>query len=132
MVKIYISFKGRCKEALKFYEEVFNSKPIHVIHYSDIPNGDPLNTSILHAEMDIEGTIFIFSDYMEGMTIGDNFTILLEVNDDKTVVQYYEKMRQGAKTIVALGPRDLPGDPCSLYVNLQDRYHMNWIILCRK
>lgn len=131
MVKIYISFAGRCAEAIAFYENAFGRSVEKLVRYSDLPDGDGTDNNVLHSEMTIEGSTFIFSDYLSPMIAGDNFSILLEVDSDEKVREYYHGLCEDAEIAIALGPLELPGESCSLYANFKDKFGINWIIMRR-
>ena len=130
MVKFYIGFPGNCSEAVQCYSKVFHSSISKLIHHDTTPNisGSSSNT-ILHSEMDIEGSAFIFNDYMGQMNAGDNFSILLEVDSDQKVSDYFDGLKEGAAITTDIGPLELPGELCSMYVHFKDRFGLTWIIL---
>lgn len=131
MIKVYISFKGNCAEALKFYESSLNGKLLGIMKYSELPSksneyiDEVSKDLILHSEMEIEGTKFIFNDY-EDITIGDNFSILLELDNEEQVRNYYENLKEGGSINIDIGPTDFS----KLYVNLKDKFGINWILMC--
>jgi len=130
MVKLYISFPGNCSEALDFYQQVFQCKVQNLATYGDFGE-DNSSGSIIHSELEIEGTTFIFSDYNEAMTIGDNFSIMLEVADESIVHTYYQKLKDRANITIPLAPLELPDQSFRLYANLMDKFGINWVILCK-
>lgn len=68
MVEPYISFRGNAEKAIRFYAEVFKSKDLKMMHFSEMPPNPahPITENnknwIAYSQMTICGTKFSFSD----------------------------------------------------------------------
>lgn len=77
MVTPEIVFNGNCHEALEFYKRVFRSEVRMSMPYGEyVPEGTDsppkgLSSWIMHAEMEIYGTVFWFADDVQTVTKGD-------------------------------------------------------------
>lgn len=128
MVKIYISFKGNCNDALNFYKNCFNSEYFISSTYGDIdPNCSEGNKNlVLHSEMEIEGTTFIFNDYLdENMVVGNNFSILIQTDKSENILKYYNILKKDGIVNIELGSTEFS----DLYANITDKYGVSWIIM---
>lgn len=132
IVRFYISFSGNCFDAISFYKNVFNSDIQNLVWYSDLNGQKMPKNNILHSEMRIEGSDFIFNDYTSSMTIGDNFSIVLELGSDEKVKTYFYALSEGGEICLDIGPLELPSQNCSMYANFTDKFSINWILLCKK
>ncbi len=66
----YLNFNGQCEEAFKFYEECLGGRIVTMMSHGDSPIADQLpaewHASILHARMDLGGTVLMGSDNPPG------------------------------------------------------------------
>ncbi len=131
MISPVIHFPGTCKEAIRFYEEVFVATDKHIAYYKDAPP-DPgfvvtedMRDLVMHAGMTICGTAFNFSDTQEETVAGSMicFNVFLQSADE--VCRAYERLREGGRVIVALGPQFFS----AMYGSVEDRYGIRWQLI---
>ena len=134
MIKFYLSFKGNCQEVIEFYKDTFSAEILSVVKYGDflseskIKNDVKLKEMIFHAEMKISGTTFILNDYLEEMVIGNNFSILLQLNSKNQVRECYNKLKKDAIINIDITPTEFS----ELYFNVQDKFGINWVVMVGK
>src|SRR2546423_3097648 len=62
----YISFRGECEAAFKFYEEVLGAKPGLIFRYADSPMADVVpagwDTKVMHGSVKIGGCLLEGAD----------------------------------------------------------------------
>lgn len=103
MVTPYLCFAGNCSAALKLYETAFDSAVVMSQPYGDyVPEGvnEPprgLSNWILHAEMQICGTVFWFADEIaEPVKKGNMVKLTAQVSTAKEAQRIYDVLSKGA------------------------------------
>jgi PhnB protein len=131
MISPAIHFPGNCVEAMKFYQTVFPVTDIHADFYRDaLPNpGFPIPEEIkdlvMHAEMTICGTKFNMSDTQDSIIAGNMivFNVFLASGDE--VCRAYDKLKEGGKVFVELGPQFFS----PMYGSVEDRFGLRWQLI---
>ena len=68
MLELYINFKGEAKEAIAFYEDVFDTKCQNLMTFGEAPEdpehpiNDEIKDLVMNASIIIEGTYVMISD----------------------------------------------------------------------
>jgi PhnB protein len=131
MVTPYLNFNGNCKEAIAFYQSVFNADVKSTIPYGDyVPDGvvnPPENLSdwIMHAEMEINGTNFWFADETQPVSHGDMVKLTATVPTAKTGQAYFDKLKVDG--IVTLSPTETYYS--NFHASVVDKYGVCWSIV---
>lgn len=131
MVTPYITFEGKCSEALEFYKKAFNSTVKMQQPYGDyVPEGvimppDKLKEWILHAEMEICGTIFWFADEAaEPVEKGNMVKLTVQVDTAKEAQQIFKSLNKNAH--ITLPPTETFYS--SFHAGLVDQFGVGWNI----
>lgn len=133
MVMPYIVFKGNCKEALEFYEVVFDSKA-KVMEYGEyVPVGyyaPPENLSewVLHGEMEICGTNFWFADEVHPVTVGNMVRLTIKVPTKEEARRIFEMLSNDG--CVTLEPVETFYS--SFHGALTDKFEVNWNVVAEE
>lgn len=105
---MYITFMNQTEEAVNFYSEVFNVKCEEISKYSQMgshPKSEELNDLIMHAKLNIHDTVLMFAD-VEGViddySVGNNITLVVSIEDEKTLTDQFNALAQGGKIIMPL------------------------------
>lgn len=109
-VDVYITFDGNCREALAFYEEVFDTEPAQVMTFGDSePNPDypmPENAKhrVMHARLHILGSTIMFSDTFPGSPFiaGNNISLAVVTDDAERIKTIYSKLKQNGQVKMEL------------------------------
>lgn len=132
MISPAIHFSGNCKEAIEFYEEVFQATDKHIEFYHNAPSNSGMNITeatkdyVMHAGMTICGTHVNFSDTTDPVLAGNMICLNVFFQTSDQVVHAYERLKEGGKIIVELGPQFFS----SMYASVVDRYGVNWQLIC--
>lgn len=134
MVTPYIAFNGNCKDALRFYQKVFEAEIKAMQQYGEyIPDGlesPPENLSdwIMHAEMQICGTNFWFADETEGVKPGNMIRLTATVPDIKAAQACFHMLRENGS--VTLPPTETFYS--TFHAALTDQYGICWNIVAEE
>lgn len=131
MVTPYITFAGDCKAALEFYKAAFNSTVKMAQPYGDyVPEGvttppDNLSSWILHAEMEICGTVFWFADEItEPVTKGNMVKLTAQVADAHEAQRIFDILSRDAH--ITLPPTETFYS--TFHAGLVDMFGVSWNI----
>lgn len=131
MVTPYIAFAGDCHTALKFYEAAFHSTVRMAQPYGDyVPEGittppDNLSSWILHAEMEICGTVFWFADEIaETVTKGTMVKLTAQVANAHEARQIFNALSEDAH--ITLPPTETFYS--TFHAGLVDMFGVSWNI----
>ena len=101
MITPYITFNGKCKDAMSFYQSVFKTEIKTIYPYGEyIPDGiesPPENLSewVMHAEMEICDTNFWFADETQPVFCGDMLKLTATVEHANVGQEYFDKLKDG-------------------------------------
>jgi PhnB protein len=105
-VNPYLNFPGTSEQAFQFYRSVFGGQFSMLQRFGDLPNGDqtPIEdrNRILHISLPLpNGTVLMATDACESqghkLSIGNNFYICLECDDEAEVTTLFTALTAGGK-----------------------------------
>ena len=98
LLELYINFKGEAKEAIAFYEDVFDTKCQNLMTFGEAPEdpehpiNDEIKDLVMNASIIIEGTYVMISDVpdMFGFEVmeGNNLSLVVSTDDDEKLIAY--------------------------------------------
>ncbi|MGA9174685.1 MAG: VOC family protein [Thermoactinomyces sp.] len=106
----YLMLDGNAKEAIQFYEKVFDAKVLFSQTFGDMPENPefPLPAEakerIAHALLKVGESDLMFSDRFPGQPhqSGDQVTICISTNNMERSKQIYEALQQGGQVKMPL------------------------------
>jgi PhnB protein len=127
----YISFKGDCEEAFRFYEEVLGAKPGLMFRYADSPVADVVppgwDTRIMH------GSITIGAQRLEGADVpperyeeSKGFSLSLNVPTAREAERLFAELSDGGRIVYAI-EKTFWSERFGMVV---DRFGIPWMINC--
>jgi len=127
----YISFQGKCEEAVKFYEQAFGTKA-ELMRYKDAPPEDgyqpPTGTEnlIMHAQFDIGGETVMLCDVPpeHPVKFGENIAIMVEFDDKESAAKAFGVLKTGGEVGMELQKTFWS----ELFGSLTDKFGINWNI----
>ena len=131
MVTPYLTFNGKCEEAMSFYQSIFKGEIKSSFPYGDyIPDGienpsEKLSEWIMHAEMEICGTDFWFADETQVVTCGDMVKLTAKVPTAKIAQEYFDKLKVDGK--ITLPPTETYYS--NFHAAIVDKYGVCWNIV---
>lgn len=119
----YLTFDGRCAEAMSFYASVLGGEP-QVMTFRD--SGMDAD-GVMHAALESPAGFHLFaSDALEGMgeplQQGNNVQVSLSGDEAEALRGYWAGLSEGGQVLVPL-ERQMWGDEYGLLV---DRYGIQW------
>lgn len=133
MITPFINFAGKCKEALDFYETVFNAKDKHIMYFKDAPpNPDFVVTEqmqdyVLYAEMTITGTKVSFSDTQSNVVPGNMISLGVNLATEAEVRLIFDRLKEGGEVLMELAPQFYS----PLYGWVKDKFGIGWQVICQ-
>ncbi len=131
MISPAIHLPGTCSEAIRFYEEAFHATDIHIDYYRDAPADSGMTITedmlglVMHASVTICGTPVNFSDAMDPLIAGNMICLNVFFDDADGVCHAYEKLKEGGKVAVELGPQFFS----PMYGSVEDKYGIKWQLI---
>ena len=109
---IYINFKNESKDAIKFYENVFQTTRESMMLYGELPSDPqhPMDANaknlVMNASLVIHGMRIMFSDVPEGMGMsyiaGNNISIVIDIADEALLTKTFEQLAAGGTIVMPL------------------------------
>lgn len=131
----YLTFKGNCEEAVKFYQKVLGGETA-IMHFGDAPPNpafsvpDEVKNLVLHAELRKDGHVIRFSDTFPNnpYNSGNNISFSLEFDTKEETKAIFEALSEDGK--VEMEPQETFFSP--LYSKFTDKFGVMWQVSCRK
>lgn len=130
-IQAYLNFDGNTREAVHYYAEVFGSPAPRIMTFGEMP-ADPnfvmpeeVKNRVLHAEVEISGSIVMFSDTMPGtpLTVGNNLSLAVVTGDRDLIASAYRQLRDDGGE-VEMELQETFWSP--MYGIVRDRYGVIW------
>lgn len=129
----YLNFNGNAKEALQFYQTVFQCEPAKIMTYKEMPGADELPDymlpMVLHAEIHLDGSIIFAADTPNDGThpylIGNQVTLAIHTKTVDHARRIYDELTQGGTIHHPLGPTFFS----PAYGEFSDKFHIRWMII---
>lgn len=125
----YITLKGNCKEALEFYQGALGAKLVYSQTFGDSPMPSAgVEDKILHATLDVEGSILMMSDDPSpgpGAESG-NISLTIGLTDPARAEELFGKLAAGGMVLMAL-EKTFWAEKFGL---VKDKFGVLWMINC--
>jgi PhnB protein len=126
----YVNFNGNCRQAIEFYQKVFDAAPPEIMWYSDMPPDPDFTVSeemkdlVMHTELEFAGGTIMFSDVPPGspFTAGNAISIMVSSKDEKILRRYWDRLKEGGTVDMELGPQFWS----PLYGFVTDQFGIGW------
>ena len=132
-LSMYLNFAGTTEEAFQFYKSVFGGEFVRVERMKGAPGTEQLpvelQNKIMYIGLQIDkNTILHGTDAMEEMghplTMGNNFSIMLEGESKDEVTRLYTALSAGGTVTMPL--QDMFWG--AYYGQLTDRFGVQWMV----
>lgn len=133
-IQPYLFFRGRCEEAIKFYEKALGAKVGMMMRFKDNPDKPPesvvpaaMNDRIMHASLEIAGANIMLSDGMkEGGPEFGSMSLSLAVTNPADVDRYFNALAQGGEIEMPLNKTFF----AERFGSVKDKFGISWMIIC--
>lgn len=107
----YLSFEGRCEEAIEFYKQAVGARVEMMLRFSENPEPSPehknppgTENKILHAAFKIRDTLVMASDgYCLGKAEFKGFGLSIAAQDEADVDRIFGALSAGGQVTLPLG-----------------------------
>ncbi len=124
----YLSFKGKARQAMEFYQSVFGGKLVmQTFAEFNSPVAASESNNIMHSELTADnGIVFFGSDTPSHMTYqpGTNMSMSLTGENEAELRGYFDKLAAGATISMALEKAPW-GDTFGM---LTDQFGVAWLV----
>lgn len=133
-IQPYLFFRGRCEEAIKFYEKALGAKVGMMMRFKDNPDKPPSNVvppsldeKIMHAAIDIAGATIMMSDGMKtgGPAFG-SISLSLSVGKAADVDRYFNALAEGGEVEMPVNKTFF----AERFGGVKDKFGVSWMIIC--
>ncbi|GAA5521348.1 VOC family protein [Aliifodinibius salicampi] len=131
-VNPYLNFNGNCEEAFEFYQSIFSGE-LQITRFKDMADnmgatGEDLD-KIANIVLPLTGgTVLMGTDVLDSMdqklTIGNNFSITLEVDSADEAEELFNKLSDGGKIQIPL----VETEWAERYGALTDKFGIQWMV----
>lgn len=130
-IQPYLTFEGRCEEALEFYKKALGAEVTMLMRMKDNPGpeaqgpGAANAEKILHAELNIGGNTVMCSDgMMKDQPAFKGFALSITVPNQSTAKKIYNALADGGQPLMPLDKTFW--SPC--FGMLNDRFGICWMV----
>lgn len=132
----YLSFEGRCEEAIEFYKKAIGAEVNMLMRFKDMPTNScpegsvPPGTEnkVMHAEVRIgDSTIFVSDGRCKGETKFNGTSLSLSAADDAQASRAFNALAQGGTVTMPLGKTFF----ASSFGMVNDRFGVPWMVIAR-
>lgn len=129
-INVYINFNGNCREAVEFYSQVFGTEKPQIMTYGETPPNPeyPLpeesKNLVMHAKLNLSGSIVMFSDVFPGspFVAGNNISLTVVSKNIDEVKSLFHKLKEGG--VIGMDIQETFFSKC--YGSLTDKFGIEW------
>lgn len=125
MIKPYLNFNGNTREAIDFYEKVFDGQEKAVMTFQGMPDiPSEMKDWVLHGRLVVAGSELLFSDAMstDPVSFGTNMTLMIETDCEDELRSWFRQLSEKGEVWQELQSTFFS----PLYGSLKDGYGIVW------
>lgn len=130
-IQPYLFFNGRCEEAIAFYQQALSAELGMLLRFDEAPDKPPMpmpadwGQKVMHAAMNVRGTVVMASDGMCGdSTNFDGFCLSINATDAADAKRMFDALADGGQVRMPLGATFW--SPC--FGMVADRFGVGWMV----
>jgi PhnB protein len=133
LVQPYLSFNGRCEEAIEFYRKAVGAEPVMVMRFKESPEPPPpgavppgSENKIMHASLRIgDSTVMATDGGCQGNETFQGFSLSLTASSEAEAERVFAALSEGGEVRMPLtktffSPR---------FGMLADRFGVGWMVI---
>lgn len=139
-VQSYLSFEGRCDEAIAFYKKALGAEVVQLMRYSEAPAGGgpegnaetgcaggmPGPDKVMHSVLRVGQTELMLSDgSCSGHAEFKGIMLSLSAGNDADVRKWFDALADGGQVIQPLTPTFFT----TSFGMLSDRFGVGWLLV---
>ena len=117
---IYLNFKNESREAIAFYEKVFQTEASGITTYGEMPGIEQMNLPEEAKNLITNARLNIGPE----LVVGNNVSLVIQTRNEEETKRLFESLAEGGKI-------EMPLDAvpwAQLYGMVTDRFGINWQI----
>jgi PhnB protein len=127
----YLSFKGECEAAFKFYEQCLGGQPGAIFRYAGSPMEDQVppdwQDKVMHASVTIGGQVLMGGDVTpKGYEAPKGFSLSLQMKDTSEAERVFRELSEEGSVRMPLAKTFW----AARFGMLVDRFGIPWLINC--
>lgn len=131
VIEPYLFFKGRCEEALSFYQSALGAEVPCIIRFNESPEppSAPMppdwGNKVMHSLMILGDSKVMASDGCGPESDFGGFSLSLNVSNEELAKQHFDALSEGGEVVCPLGATFF--SPC--FGSVTDKFGLNWMII---
>jgi PhnB protein len=130
LIQPYLSFEGRCDEAVEFYRTALGAEVLMLMRFKDSPDQSMISPGsadkVMHVAMRIGETTVMASDgRCSGQPGFNGISLSLTVADDAEAERSYAALQEGGQIMMPLAKTFF----ASKFGMVTDRFGVNWMVM---
>lgn len=128
----YLTFNGRCEEALEFYRRTLGAEVEMMMRFSESPDPVPpgvlqpgFENKVMHVSFRIRGIPLMASDGCDDRSKFDGFSLALTLPTETEARQTFDALADGGSIQMPMGKTFW--SPC--FGMVTDRFGLGWMIM---
>ena len=135
LVQPYLSFDGRCEEAIEFYRRALGAEVNMLMRFKDTPGGQPpalpagAENKVLHASIRIgESTVLLSDGHCLGKANFQGFSLSLTVSNEAEAERLFAALSDGGTVQMPLAATFFS----ERFGMVADRFGVAWMVYIAK
>jgi PhnB protein len=131
-VESYLSFEGRCVEAIEFYKSALGAKELFLMRYKDSPQSPaggfpaPMLDKVMHSSLKIGDTTVMATDgHCQGHPNFSGITLSLSVTNGADAERFFAALSEGGKVNMPMAKTFFS----SHFGMVTDRFGVPWMVI---
>jgi PhnB protein len=130
LVQPYLSFEGRCEEAVNFYQASLGAEVQMLMRFKDSPDQSMVSPGsadkVMHVSMRIgDSTVMASDGRCTGKTAFDGISLSLTLADDAQAERAFAALADGGQTTMPLAKTFF----ASKFGMVADKFGVNWMVM---
>jgi PhnB protein len=132
LVQPYLSFEGRCDEAIEFYKKALGAQVLMLVRFKDHPEPRPPHMSpeadnkVMHASLRIGDSVVMASDgRCTGQANFHGISLSIPAANDAEAERLFHALAEGGQVTMPLGKTFFS----SSFGMVADRFGVHWMII---
>ena len=133
IVQAYLSFDGRCEEAVEFYRRTLGAEVTMLMRFKESPDPPPpgmvppgAENKVMHASLRIgEATVMASDGRCTGAPSFQGFSLSLDAKDDADAKRLFDALSEGGKVQMPLGKTFF----ASSFGVVADKFGVPWMVI---
>lgn len=130
-VETYLTFSGRCEEALEFYKTAISAEILCVMRFDEAPEPPPpdmltpgFEKKVMHSLFKVGNSSLMASDGCDDSEKFGGFSLSLAVQTEEEAHAKFNALAEGGAITMPLGKTFW--SPC--FGMLKDKFGVNWMV----